>query len=82
MATSRIFVALGGPVFNYVFALILFSLIIIIGYEINTYPNKIILLRESELTMETGKTPAQLAGLQDGDIIVEINGKKVIKDEF
>lgn len=73
---KRILVALGGPVFNYFFAFILFSLIIIVGYEINTYPNKIILLREKELMSESSMTPAQLAGLKDGDKIIEINGKE------
>jgi len=74
---KRIFVALGGPVFNYILAMFLFSMIIIIGYEIKTYPNRIILARGNELVSSTGQTPAQRAGLQDGDVIVGINGKKV-----
>jgi len=74
---KRILVALGGPAFNYLFAIFLFTLIIIIGYEIKTYSNRIILARDSELTSISGQTPAQQAGLQDGDIIVEINGKPI-----
>ena len=74
---KRIVVALGGPVFNYIFAVILFSLIVIIGYEIKTYPNKIILARLDEISVSSEKTPAQLAGIKDGDVIVEINGKKI-----
>lgn len=72
----RIVVALSGPLFNYVFAVILFALIFIIGYVIQTYPNKII-LAESESVNIGVKTPAQRAGLRDGDIIERIDGERV-----
>lgn len=73
----RILVALGGPVFNYFLAVILFSMIVIIGYEINTYSNRIILVKGEDVLTGGRKTPAQLAGLSDGDILLEINGKKI-----
>lgn len=73
----RILVALGGPAFNYLFAAVLFIFIVFIGYEINTYSNKIILLRSDDQQFSTEQTPARMAGLKDGDIIVEINGKEV-----
>ncbi len=73
----RILVALGGPTFNYLFAAVLFVFIVIIGYEINTYSNRIILLRSDEQQFSADQTPARQAGLKDGDIIVEINGEEI-----
>ncbi len=73
---NRILVALGGPLANYIFAFILFALIVIIGYQINTYPNKIILAKPEDIGFKDS-TPAQKAGLKDGDIIVGINGNRV-----
>jgi len=73
----RILVALGGPTFNYLFAAVLFVFIVIIGYEINTYSNRIILLRSDEQQFSADRTPARQAGLQDGDVIVEINGEEI-----
>ncbi len=73
---KRILVALGGPVFNYLFAMVLFILIVIIGYQIHTFPNKIILAKEQDKVLGE-LTPAKEAGLKDGDVIVAINGKAV-----
>jgi regulator of sigma E protease len=74
---KRIMVALSGPLFNYLFAALLFVAIIMVGYEINTFPNRIILAKGDELTLENGTTPAQRAGLRDGDVIVAIDGDRV-----
>jgi regulator of sigma E protease len=73
----RIMVALGGPFFNYFFAAILFAAIIMIGFDVNTYTNKIILSSSEDIPTVEGKTPAQLAGMQDGDVIVAISGKEI-----
>jgi len=73
---KRVLVALGGPVFNYFFAMILFILIVIIGYQINTFPNRIVLAKEPDEVLGE-VSPAKEAGLQDGDVIVAINGKTV-----
>jgi regulator of sigma E protease len=74
---KRIFVALSGPLFNYIFAALLFILIVIVGYEINTYSNKILIAQGDASIRIDGSTPAQKAGLHDGDIILEIEGKKI-----
>ena len=73
----RILVALSGPLFNYLFAALLFIMIIMIGYEINTFPSRIVLADGDDVTLATGSTPAKTAGLRDGDVIVEIDGGKI-----
>jgi regulator of sigma E protease len=73
----RILVALGGPIFNYLFAAVLFSLIVIVGYQVRTYSNRIILAKGEEIAGVRSVTPAQAAGLRDGDVIVEIDGKRI-----
>jgi regulator of sigma E protease len=73
----RIIVALSGPLFNYLFAALLFIMIIMIGYEINTFPSRIILAEGDGVTLAGGATPAKAAGLQDGDIIIEIDGERI-----
>jgi regulator of sigma E protease len=61
-----------------VFAAFLFSLVVIIGYQILTYPNKIVLAKDTDIqALPSGQTPAQKAGLQSGDVIVAINGRSV-----
>ena len=74
---NRVLVALGGPLFNFVFAFILFIVIMMVGYQINTYPNRIILARPNDIGENIKQTPAQRAGLKDGDMIVAIAGKNV-----
>jgi len=74
---GRIVVALGGPVFNYLFAAILLSLVVLIGYQVRTYSNRIILAKSVETVGTAKRTPAQTSGLRDGDVIVEIGGKPI-----
>lgn len=74
---KRIAVALSGPLFNYLFAILLFSLIIVVGYEIHTYSNKIVLAKGDDFTLYGERTPAQESGLKDGDVIVGIDGDRV-----
>jgi len=74
---KRIAVALSGPLFNYLFAVLMFIMIIFIGYQINTYSNRIIIASKEDISETLGQTPAQKAGLIDGDIIVGINNKKI-----
>jgi len=73
----RILVALSGPLFNYLFAALLFIMIIMIGYEINTFPSRIILADGDSVTLAAGITPAKAAGLQDGDVIIEIDDERI-----
>ena len=70
---GRILACFGGPFFNFVFAVLVLSVIWGIGFEVNTLGNRIILA--SEINPGT-LNPADEAGLQTGDRIVSIDGKK------
>jgi regulator of sigma E protease len=71
---SRIVVAFAGPFFNLVFAVLVFSVIWGIGFEVNTLENRIVLVSDIN---EGEKYPADTAGLLTGDRILEINGKSI-----
>ncbi|MCK5156570.1 MAG: RIP metalloprotease RseP [Spirochaetales bacterium] len=66
-----------GPFFNFIFAIILFSLVWAIGYETQTYSNKIVLSSEYSNILGNGLKPADTAGLQSGDIIISINNQEI-----
>ncbi|MDR2478604.1 MAG: RIP metalloprotease RseP [Treponema sp.] len=70
---GRILVALGGPLFNLIFAVLVLSVIWGAGFEMNTLGTRIVLASEvnPELTF-----PADEAGFKTGDTIIEINGEK------
>ncbi|MDR2103738.1 MAG: site-2 protease family protein [Treponema sp.] len=71
---SRILVSFAGPFFNFIFAVLVFSVIWGIGFEVNTLENRIVLVSD----INTGERyPADAGGLLTGDRILEINGKTV-----
>jgi len=70
---KRMLVCFGGPFFNLIFAVLLLSMLWGFGFELDTLGNKIILASE----LNPGVTyPADAAGLQTGDRIIEIAGKE------
>ncbi len=71
----RIIIAFSGPAFNFIFAIIAFTIIAMIGYNYYTTPSKIILATDvySDVT-----SPAALAGLETGDVITQINNTKIL----
>ena len=75
---KRAAIGFAGPLFNFIFAIIALSLINLIGYTYYTYSNRIILADEvyAEQFAET-PGPAKAGGLQTGDLIIEIDGKKI-----
>lgn len=69
----RILIALGGPVMNLVFAFIIYTVIIAVGYDVKSWDNRVILASQSD-----GKSyPADAAGLLTGDRIRAIDGKRI-----
>jgi regulator of sigma E protease len=69
----RILVAFAGPLFNLVFAVLVFAVIWGAGFEVNTLGNRIVLASE----ISGGQSyPADEAGLKTGDRIIGINGQK------
>ncbi|MCL1929131.1 MAG: site-2 protease family protein [Treponema sp.] len=70
---KRIFAAFAGPLFNFLFAVIILSFIWGRGIEIQTMENRIVLLSD----IDGNSYPSDKGGLLSGDVIVEINGKKI-----
>ncbi len=69
----RILISFGGPFMNVVFAVIVYTLVMAVGYEVKSWDNQIILASQ----FDGGSYPADVSGLESGDRIVAINGKKI-----
>lgn len=76
-AWKRIIVSLSGPLFNLVFAFLVFLAVYGSGYTVTTYESRILLASEVDGPRATGPYPAELAGLRSGDRIVSIDGEPV-----
>lgn len=76
----RILILVSGPLFNVLFAVLLFSIVSLVGITIHTAPNRIVLASEaSALSGAAEKNPADQAGLVTGDVIASIDGT-VVRD--
>ena len=73
---KRGFTYFAGPLANLVFSVLVLAVIYIAGFSISTFSNKIVLLSETVLA-DQAVYPADTAGLQTGDVIVEIEGDTV-----
>lgn len=71
---KRAAIGFAGPFFNFLFAIICYSLINLMGYSYQTYSNKIILADE---LYENSCTAAREAGLLTNDVIIKINNKQI-----
>ena len=75
---KRILILVAGPLFNVLFAVLLFSIVSLVGITVQTAPNRIVLASEvSVLSGTTEKNPADLAGLLTGDVVASIDGTPV-----
>lgn len=74
---KRIFTYLAGPLSNFIFSIIVLSLIWFFGFTTYTFENRIILLSEYQRGAAAIEYPADRAGIKTGDRIIEINGNEV-----
>ena len=75
---KRILVSVSGPGANLIFAVLVLSFIWLVGFNIQTFGNKIILLSDYPLNGRTEEVyPADKAGLETGDRIVSVGGKDI-----
>jgi regulator of sigma E protease len=74
---KRIIVAMAGPAMNIVFALLVFMIINLSGVSQFSYTNRIVLADDYPSLTRFGEgtpSPAALAGLETGDVIVAVEG--------
>jgi regulator of sigma E protease len=74
-AWRRLVALFAGPAANFLFAVVVMSIVWWIGFTVETLPNRIILASEYGVGDDT--SPADSAGLETGDIIVEMGGRQV-----
>ncbi len=75
---KRIAIAIAGPAFNMLFAVLVFVIVVAIGITIQTAPNRIVLASEAGGMMKgDGPNPADIAGLKTGDFIKAIDGRTI-----
>jgi regulator of sigma E protease len=75
---KRIAIAVAGPTFNMIFAVLVFVAVVAIGTTIQTAPNRIVLSSEAGAMVQgDGSNPADAAGLKSGDFIQAIDGRTI-----
>lgn len=76
---KRILTYFAGPLFNFLFAILLFAAVWSIGYDYYTYSNKVILGSDHPEVFGSSETlsPAEEAGLRTGDRILTIDGEDI-----
>jgi regulator of sigma E protease len=75
----RIMIAAFGPIFNLVFAFLVFALIWGIGFEVASSDNRVILATDYTLDSFPQAPPAAAAGLKTGDRVTQIDGARIEK---
>ncbi|MCG8477566.1 MAG: RIP metalloprotease RseP [Spirochaetales bacterium] len=70
---KRIVILIAGPAVNFIFAVIVFAIVSIIGQSIQTFPNRIVLASDYDAPASV----ATRAGLETGDRILAIDGESV-----
>ena len=78
-ALQRIMIAVFGPLFNLVFAFLVFTLIWWAGFETASSDNRVILATDYTLDSFPQPPPAAAAGLRTGDRVLAIDGSPVEK---
>lgn len=80
--TRRIGILAAGPIMNFVFAIVLSTIVALVGTQVQTISNKIILASEYGGTIggnteQNVQNPADIAGLRTGDIITKIDDVEI-----
>jgi regulator of sigma E protease len=75
----RIVIAAFGPLFNVIFALIIFTALWWAGFNVYSSDNRIVLATDYTLDTFASPPPATVAGLKTGDRITAIDGAPVEK---
>lgn len=73
---KRIFVSFSGPLFNILLSILVLTAVWFFGFEYSSYENRIVLASDlqPQSVPESGY-PADIAGLETGDVIVSIDGE-------
>ncbi len=81
---QRVLVAFAGPAVNVIFAVLVLSILWWIGFDTQTFDNRIILssdyaaaVQGEDTELARGPNPADRAGLRTGDEIVQIDGTAI-----
>lgn len=77
----RIFVAIAGPAMNFILGILLFSVVYLVGLDRGTMWLMEMLIGRSDRMAQIGlvadDSPAKQGGIEPGDTIVSINGRKI-----
>lgn len=77
----RIFVAIAGPAMNFILGILLFSFVYLVGLDRGTMWLMEMLIGRSDRMAQIGlvadDSPAKKGGIEPGDTIVSINGRKI-----
>jgi regulator of sigma E protease len=75
----RIVIAAFGPLFNLVFALLIFTTLWWVGFAVYSPDNRVVLATDYTLDSLPRSSPAVVAGLKTGDRVIAIDGAPVEK---
>jgi regulator of sigma E protease len=74
---KRLLTYAAGPLFNFLFAVLVLAIIWYGGFTIHTFENRIILLSDYPEVFEKGPNPSDEAGLKTGDKIIALGNTPV-----
>ncbi len=75
----RIVIAAFGPLFNLVFAMLIFATLWWVGFAVHSPDNRVVLATDYTLDALAQRPPAAVAGLKTGDRVTAIDGAPVEK---
>ena len=74
---KRIFTYAAGPLSNFLFSIVILTLILQIGFTNYTFENRIVLMSDYVQNPAVEEYPADAAGMMTGDKIIELNGAEI-----